>query len=148
MDSDTKEASPEPSRRGLKSVLNKARRGGKANGSTASINGPDTVRSSIDSSQDKLLASRGSSVDDDASRDTSSNMSKLIPNRIQKKRQERRAAKQAAKEEAEAQEAREDQARGRSISEQAATAAAPLNRSRSSLAEDGSLMTNDSDTES
>ncbi|KAL9577067.1 MAG: hypothetical protein Q9212_006611 [Teloschistes hypoglaucus] len=148
MDSDTKEASPEPSRRGLKSVLTKARRGGKANGSTASINGADTVRSSIDSSHDKFRASRGSSPDDDASRDTSSNMSKLIPNLIHKKRQERRAAKQAAKEEADAQEAREDQARGRSISEQAATAAAPLTRSRSSLAEEGSLMTNDSDAES
>ncbi|KAL8636871.1 MAG: hypothetical protein Q9228_005789 [Teloschistes exilis] len=154
MDSDTKEVSPEPSRRGLKSVLSKARRGGKTNGSTVSINGADTgndshgIRSSIDSSQDKLRASRGSSLDDDASINPSSNMSKLIPNRIQKKRQERRAAKQAAKEEADAQEAREDQARGRSITDQAATAAATLNRSRSSLAEEGSLMTNDSDAES
>ncbi|KAL9592589.1 MAG: hypothetical protein Q9179_006568, partial [Wetmoreana sp. 5 TL-2023] len=73
------------------------------------------------------------------------NMSKLIPNRIQKKRKERKAAKHAAKEEAEAQ---EDDGRGRSISQQAATAATPLQRSRSTLAEEGSLMTNDSEEES
>ncbi|KAL8687155.1 MAG: hypothetical protein Q9218_006595 [Villophora microphyllina] len=154
MDSDTKEVSPEPSKRGLKSVLSKARRGGKNNASTVSINGADTssdshgIRSSIDSGQDKLRASRGSSLDDGASVNASSNISKLIPSRIQKKRQERKAAKQAAKEEAEAQEAQEDDGRGRSISEQAATAAVPLTRSRSTLAEEGSLMTNDSDGES
>lgn len=150
MDSDAKEVSPEPSTRGLKSVLTKARRGGKANASKVSINGDNSsdshgIRSSIDSGQDRFRVSRGSSLDDGVSVSTS-NISKLIPNRIQKKRKERKAAKQAAQDEAEAQ---QDHGRGRSISEQAATAAAPpLERSRSTLAEEGSFMTNDSDGES
>ena len=149
METDTKEVSPESSSRRLKSVLSKARRGGKNNASKVSINDNSSdshgIRSSIDSAQDRFRASRGSSLDDTISTTNSSGISKLIPNRIQKKRKERKAAKQAAKDEEEA----EDDGRGRSISEQAATAAAPLlQRSRSTLAEEGSLMTNDSDGES
>ncbi|KAL8834795.1 MAG: hypothetical protein Q9170_003591 [Blastenia crenularia] len=149
MDGDTKEASPEPSTRGLKSLLSKARRGTKANASTVSINDNDSdsrgIRSSIDSSLDKYRASTGSSLDGGRPHTASTGISKLIPNRIQKKRKERKASKIVAKEE----EAAEDDNRGRSIVEQAATAAAPLQqRSRSTLAEEGSLLTNDSDGES
>ncbi|KAL8918933.1 MAG: hypothetical protein Q9172_005201 [Xanthocarpia lactea] len=150
MDTEAKEASPEPSTRGLKSVLSKARRGGKTNASKVSINGTDnsgSIRSSIDSSQDKLRASRGSSLDDGVSTNNSGSISKLIPHRIQKKRKERKATKQAAQEQEEL-DAQEQNGRGRSISEQAATAAAPLQRSPSTLGEEASLLTNDSDVES
>ena len=150
MDAEAKEASPEPSTRGLKSVLSKARRGGKTNASKVSINGTDnsgSIRSSIDSSQDKLRASRGSSLDDGVSSNNTGSISKLIPNRIQKKRKERKATKQAAQEQEEL-DAQEQSGRGRSISEQAATAAVPLQRSPSTLAEEASLLTNDSDVES
>ncbi|KAI4243428.1 MAG: hypothetical protein L6R42_010751, partial [Xanthoria sp. 1 TBL-2021] len=57
MDGQAKEVSPAPSTRGLKSVLSKARRGSKKNASKISVNGPensDSVRSSIDSSRDKI----------------------------------------------------------------------------------------------
>ncbi|KAL8709894.1 MAG: hypothetical protein Q9225_007387 [Loekoesia sp. 1 TL-2023] len=148
MEGEAREASPEPSTRGLKSVLSKARRGGKNNASKVSINDNSSdsygIRSSLDSSQDKLRVSRGSSFDDSLSTANTSSMSKLIPARIQKKRKERKATKQAAKEEEEA----EDDGPGRSIGEQAATAAPLLQRSQSTLAEEGSLMTNDSDGES
>ncbi|KAL8940378.1 MAG: hypothetical protein Q9216_002849 [Gyalolechia sp. 2 TL-2023] len=148
MEGDTKDVSPEPSTRRLKSVLTKARNG-KKNTSKVSINDESSdshgIRSSIDSSMDIFRASRGSSLDDSFSTKNSSAMSKLIPNRIQKKRKERKASKIAAKEEEEA----EDNGRGRSITHQAATAAAPLQqRSRSTLADEGSLMTQDSDPES
>ncbi|KAL8954621.1 MAG: hypothetical protein Q9193_007167, partial [Seirophora villosa] len=123
MDGDAKEASPEPSSHGLKSILTKARRGGK-NTSVVSINDNESdthaIRSSIDSS---LRVSGGSSLDDARSINSSNGISKLMPNRIQKKRRERKAAKQAAKEE-ENDDTREDDGRGRSISGQAATAAA------------------------
>ncbi|KAL8947988.1 MAG: hypothetical protein Q9222_005783 [Ikaeria aurantiellina] len=155
MDEAPKEVSPEPSSRGLKGVLTKARRGTKPNTSKVSINGIDDssdshgIRSSIDSSNDRIRPSRGSSIDDTISTNTSTGISKLIPNRIQKKRRERKAAKEAAQDEADAEaEAVEDDGRGRSISKQAATAAAPLNRSRSTLGENASLMTNDSEGES
>lgn len=148
MDGGSSEVSPEPSSRGLKGVLSKARRAGK-NASVVSINDTSSdshgIRSSLDSSQ--YRASRGSSLDDGRSINNSGAMSKLIPKGIQKKRRERKAAKQAAKEDDEAQ---EGDGRGRSISEQAATAAAslPPSRSRSTLAETGSLLTNDSEGES
>ncbi|KAL9600700.1 MAG: hypothetical protein Q9219_003030 [cf. Caloplaca sp. 3 TL-2023] len=151
MEGDTKEVSPEPSTRGLKGVLSKARRGGKNNASKVSINDNSSdshgIRSSIDSAQDRFRASRGSSIDDAFPTKTSTGISKLVPNRIQKKRKERKAAKLSAKEEDEA----EVDPRGRSISEQAATAAAPTpqsSRSRSTLAEEGSLLTNVSEGES
>ncbi|KAI4172322.1 MAG: hypothetical protein LQ343_003580 [Gyalolechia ehrenbergii] len=148
MEGDTKEVSPEPSTRRLKSVLSKARHG-KSNASKVSINDESSdshgIRSSIDSSMDIFRASRGSSLDDSLSTKNSSAMSKLIPNRIQKKRKERKASKIATKEEEEA----EDNGRGRSISHQAATAATPLQqRSRSTLADESSLMTDDSEAES
>ncbi|KAI4187742.1 MAG: hypothetical protein LQ348_004025 [Seirophora lacunosa] len=148
MEGDAKEASPEPSSRGLKSILTKARRRGK-NTSVVSINDNDSdthpIRSSIDSS---LRVSRGSSLDDARSINSSNGISKLMPNRIQKKRRERKAAKQAAKEE-ENDDAQEDDGRGRSISGQAATAAATIpSRSESTLAEERSLLTDESDVES
>ncbi|KAI4129425.1 MAG: hypothetical protein LQ338_002265 [Usnochroma carphineum] len=156
MDGGAQETSPEPSSRGLKGVLSKARRGGKNNDSVVSFNdnssGSHGVRSSIDSARDKLRASRGSSIDDGLSTNNSGGISKLIPTRIQNKRRERKAAKQAAKEEEEAQEDGErGRGRGRSISEQAATAAGTLplpSRSRSTLGEEGSLLTNDSEGDS
>ncbi|KAL8754195.1 MAG: hypothetical protein Q9184_005189, partial [Pyrenodesmia sp. 2 TL-2023] len=153
MDGEPKGVSPEPSTRGLKGVLSKARRGGsRPNASVVSINDTSSeshgIRSSIDSSQ--YRASRGSSLDDGLPSNGSSGISKLLPKGIQKKRRERKAAKEAAKEEE--QEAQDEDGRGRSISEQAATAAAaaaPLQTgSRSTLAETGSLLTNDSDEES
>lgn len=148
MEGDTKEVSPEPSSRRLKSVLTKARYG-KKNASKVSINDESSdshgIRSSIDSTMDLFRASRGSSLDESISTKNSSAMSKLIPNRIQKKRKERKASKIAAREEEEA----EENGRGRSISDQAATAATPLQeRSRSTLADEASLMTNDSEAES
>lgn len=151
MDGQAKEVSPEPSTRGLKGVLSKARRGGKPNASVVSINDNSSdshgIRSSIDSSQ--YRASRGSSLDDGLPSNGSSGISKLLPKGIQKKRRERKAAKEMAKDEEEAQ---QEDGRGRSISEQAATAAAPAaplqSGSRSTLAETGSLLTNDSDGES
>ncbi|KAL8901177.1 MAG: hypothetical protein Q9207_005336 [Kuettlingeria erythrocarpa] len=151
MDGQAKEVSPEPSTRGLKGVLSKARRGGKPNASVVSINDNSSdshgVRSSIDSSQ--YRASRGSSLDDGLPSNGSSGISKLLPKGIQKKRRDRKAAKETAKN---GEEAQEDDGRGRSISEQAATAAAPAaplqSGSRSTLAETGSLLTNDSDGES
>ncbi|CAL8583610.1 hypothetical protein XPA_009231 [Xanthoria parietina] len=149
MDGEAKEVSPAPSTRGLKSVLSKARRGSKKNASKVSVNAPDnsdSVRSSVDSSRDKRRASRGSSLDDGLSTNNTGAISKLIPNRIQKKRKERKAAQQAAHEQEELV-AQDEPGRGRSISEQAATAAAPLHRSRSTLGEEASLLTNDSDTE-
>ena len=150
MDGEAKEVSPAPSTRGLKSVLSKARRGSKKNGSKVSVNAPDnsdSVRSSIDSSRDKIRLSRGSSLDDGLSTNNTGSISKLIPNRIQKKRQERKAAQQAAQEQEDLV-ARDEDGRGRSFSEQAATAAAaPLNRSRSRLGEEASLLTDDSDTD-
>ncbi|KAL8802584.1 MAG: hypothetical protein Q9200_006539 [Gallowayella weberi] len=153
MDSDAKEVSPEPSTRGLKSVLSKARRGGKNNASKVSINGTDnsgSIRSSIDSTNDKFRPSRNPSLDDALSTNNSGSISKLIPNRISKKRKERKIAKQAAQEQEDLDAQEEEQGRGRSISEQAATAAAPLptKRSPSKLAEEASLLTNDSDEES
>ncbi|KAL8839336.1 MAG: hypothetical protein Q9176_004517 [Flavoplaca citrina] len=151
MDSEPKEVSPAPSTRGLKSVLSKARRGSKKNGSKVSVNAPDnsdSVRSSIDSSRDKIRASRGSSLDDVVSTNNTASISKLIPNRIQKKRKERKAAQQAAQEQEDLV-AQDEDGRGRSFSQQAATAAgAPLNRSRSRLGEEASLLTDDSDTDS
>ncbi|KAL8772745.1 MAG: hypothetical protein Q9209_002090 [Squamulea sp. 1 TL-2023] len=147
MDHEAKEVSPEPSTRGLKSVLSKARRGGKSNASKVSVTGTDSLRSSIDSSQDKIHVSRGSSLDDGLSTNNSASISKLIPNRIHKKRLERKAAKQVAQEQAEL-EAQDEDGRGRSISDQAATAAGTLRRSRSTLGEEASLLTNDSDAES
>ncbi|KAL8655300.1 MAG: hypothetical protein Q9210_000968 [Variospora velana] len=148
MEADAREAPREPSSHGIKSVLSKARRGGK-NASVVSINDNSSdshgIRSSIDSS---LRVSRGSSLDDGRSINSSNGISKLIPNRIQKKRRERKAAKEAAKEE-EAHAAQEDDGRGRSIREQAATAAASIpSRSQSNLAEEGSLLTDESDLES
>ncbi|KAL8733252.1 MAG: hypothetical protein Q9166_002269 [cf. Caloplaca sp. 2 TL-2023] len=150
MDGEVKEVSPEPSTRGLKSVLTKARRGGRNNASKVSVNGTDnsgSIRSSIDSSHDRIRASRGSSLDEGLSTNNTASISKLIPNRIQKKRNERKAAKQAAQEQDEL-DAQEEDGRGRSISQQAATAAAPLQRSRSTLGEEASLLTNDSEDES
>ena len=149
MDEEAKEVSPDPSTRGLKGILDKARRVTKPNASKVSINGDNSseshgIRSSIDSAQERFRLSRGSSLDDGASIATS-NMSKLVPKGIQMKRKERKAAKQAAKDEAEIP---EDDGRGRSISEQAATAASPPERSPSAVAEEGSLMTNDSEGES
>ena len=147
MESEAAEASPDLSQHGFKGILSKARNKSKANDSKVSINGTDNssdshgIRSSIDSARDKLRASRTSSLDDGLPANNSS-MSKLIPKRIQKKRKERKEAKQAAKQE----ETQEDDGRGRSISEQAATSAAPQQRSRSTLGE--SLITNDSDVES
>lgn len=152
MEGEAKEVSPEPSTRGLKGVLSKARRGGsRPNASVVSINDNSSdshgIRSSIDSSQ--YRASGGSSLDDGLPSNGSSGISKLLPKGIQKKRKERKAAKEAAKEEEVAQ---EEDGRGRSISEQAATAAAPAallqTGSRSTLAETASLLTNDSDGES
>lgn len=148
MEGDAKEVSPEPSSRRLKSVLTKARYG-KKNASKVSINDESSdshgIRSSLDSTMDMFRASRGSSLDESISNKNSSAMSKLIPNRIQKKRKERKASQIAAREEEEA----EENGRGRSISEQAATAATPLQqRSRSTLADEASLLTNYSEADS
>ena len=149
MDDGAKDVSPAPSTRGLKSVLSKARRGSKKNASKVSVNGPensDSVRSSIDSSRDRIPITRGSSLEDGLSTNNTGTISKLIPNRIQKKRKERKAAQHAAQEQEDLA-AEDEHGRGRSLSDQAATAAAALHRSKSPLGEDASLLTNDSDTE-
>jgi len=151
MDPTTKEPSPAPSMsaqstKGFKGVIAKARLGRKDNSSTTALNGTEDssdnngVRNSVDSLLDKARGSRGSS--DDGLPPGPSNLSKLIPGRVKRKKKEREEAEQAQRE--------AEDGRGRSIEDQAATAAiptSPLIRSRSTLEDDGdnSLVTIDSE---
>lgn len=153
--SSAKELSPAPSTsahstKGLKGVIAKARLARKDDPPTISINGTEDggersgIRNSMDSLMDKARASTGSSLDDGLPSGPS-NLSKLIPGRTKKKRRKREEAEQAQQE--------TEEGRGRSVEDQAATAAAPnslaAKRSQSTLGEDGegSLLTVESETE-
>ena len=159
MDALSKEVSPSPSTsaatstKGFKGMVAKARLNRNKDESTASINGSDDgsteqsdIRNSIDSLVDKV---RKPSLDENGLPSGPSNLSKLIPGRVKKKRRKRQEAEELQQELADG--------RGRSVDDQAATAAESSelskdkdNRSRSTLGEDGgSLITLDSeDTES
>ena len=150
---DPKESSPAPSTR-IKRVLNKGRRGKRDESVTPSISIHDTssealsasgIRTSIDSSSgDKLRFSRQSSLQsslDDGS--GAKKLAKLVPGHKKRVKKRQEAAEQQLAEETNGQ-------RGRSISDQTATAAdvnlGPGNLSRTTL-DDGesSLITVDSD---
>lgn len=162
METAAAEVSPSPSGRGLKGVLAKARRGGKDSSSVPSNNGTDNsseshgIRSSLESIREKVRTSRESSIDDGTVVTSKSHsLSKLLPGRIK-----RRLKKLGATDREEESEERgedggqEEDGRGRSISDQAATSADPRrstptgSRSQSTLG-GSSLMTYDeTDTES
>lgn len=85
-------AAIEPSRRGLRAALAKARRSGKDTSSTPSINGTDNsseghgIRTSIDSTRDQSGGSRKSSVDDGTTLSKTRKLTnKLLPKSIVKK---------------------------------------------------------------
>jgi len=150
MESEVRETSQSPAGTNrLKSVLNKARRGRKDNNaSTLSTavteNTSEGNRSAARNSNDSLVASRHSSLDDG----TGAKLTKLIPGL--KKRKKR---KQEAAEASQRQQDEDEEGRGRDPTDQTATAAAlSPNRSHSILdadADDGSsLMTVDSDADS
>ena len=123
MDSPNTEISPAPSTsaassRGLKGVFKKARLGRKDDASTTSLNGSDEgqsggIRNSVDSLLDRARDGRGSV--DDGLPSGPSNLSKLIPGRVKKKLRRREAA--------ELQQQKMANGRGRSVTDQPATAA-------------------------
>lgn len=151
MESAAKETSPAPSSKGLKSVLTKARRGLKDNSSTLSVNGTDTssnshggLRSSIDSTVEKLKPRTSADTSqNEGDKSGSSGIAKLISSRSRKKRKKARAAAEQDQEEA---------TRGCSIGERASHGASgDLDASDKTPEDDdggSSLLTYDSDLES
>lgn len=153
--------SPPPSGRGLKGVLAKARRGGKDGSSTPSNNGTENssegrgVRSSLDSIRDKVRTSRGSSIDDGTvSTSKSHSLSKLIPGRIKKRLKKHGGTEREESEEQGEEGDQDEDGRGRSISDQAATSADPKrptpagSTSQSTLGGSSLISYDDPDTES
>ena len=144
------ETSPPPSARGLKGVLAKARRNLKDNSSTTSVNGPDGsggLRSSIDSTAEKLRArSGGDNGRDDGENPGSAGLSALIPGRIKKRRKRRQ--EEAARERDEW-----EKPRGRSMGDADMMATNGLDRSSDIFDDDdddgdSSMLTYESETES
>lgn len=146
MESAPVDVSPAPSTRGFKGVLSKARRGGKDNSSTPSINGTETsseangIRSSIESSQENSRAGR-QSLEDGASISKPRKLSKMILGRLRRKKPSQDGVGDQQGEEEEEEEADEvdDDRRGRSISEVATTSITlqPTTNSRSQSLQDG-----------
>ena len=92
METSAADTSPSPSAQGFKTVLAKTRRSGKdVNSSTPSVNSTINsseghgIRSSIDSTGDKLQGTRRSSTDDGLASPKTRKLSKLIPKRLLKK---------------------------------------------------------------
>lgn len=161
MESAASEVSPPPSGRGLKSVLAKARRGGKDSSSTPSNNGTDNsseghgIRSSIESIRERARTSRESSIDDGMVTTSKSHpLSKLIPGRIKKRLKKYGGTEREEESEEQGEEGdQEEDGRGRSISDQAATStnlgSRESHRQSQSTMDSSSLATyDDSDTES
>ena len=149
--SSAKEPSPAPSTapKGFKSVMAKARLGRKDDSAVASLPDADdsSDRTGQRSSFDSLTKNGRRTSLDESQTSGSSKISKLIPKRIKKKMEQ--------KEEAERQlQAEEEEARGRSVEDSAATAAGgshlSAQRSGSTLADDegNSLLTVESGGES
>ena len=177
MDTATAEVPPESSGLGFKSVLTKARRGGKDTSSTPSINGTENssdshaIRSSIESVKEKIRASRESSINDGTTTTSKSQrLSKLIPVRIKKKLKKSRVLEWDEEPERQGQgegvgeqlgeRDQEEDERGRSIIDQAATSSSsadphnvkPTRRpagseSQSTLGDSSLITSDDSDTE-
>lgn len=145
------EPSPSPSQepKGLKGVLAKAKFK-KDDASSVSIAATDDSgerNSGIRNSIDSLMRNSARSSVDDGLPSGPSAISKLIPGRAKKKRRKL--------EEAEKRQQEDEDLRGRSVSEQAATSAKniprlPVNQSETSLGEEenNSLITLDSEVES
>lgn len=162
METAASEVSPPPSGRGLKGVLAKARRGGKDSASTPSNNGTDNsseshgIRSSLESIRERARTSRESSIDDGTlTTSKSHSLSKLIPGRIKKRLKKHGGTEREEGSEEQAEEGdQEEDGRGRSISDQAATSADPKrptptgSRSQSTLNGSSLISYDDSDTES
>ena len=146
MESAAVDVSPAPSTRGFKGVLSKARRGGKDNSSTPSINGTDNgseangIRSSIESSQENGRAGR-QSLEDGASISKPRKLSKIILRRLRRKKpsQDGEGDQQGEEEEEDEADDVDDDRRGRSISEVATTSTTlqPTTSSRSQSLRDG-----------
>lgn len=162
METAAAEVSPSPSGRGLKGVLAKARRGGKDSSSVPSNNGTDNsseshvIRSSLESIRERARTSRESSIDDGTVVTSKSHsLSKLLPGRLKKRLKKHGATDREEEPEEQGEDGdQEEDGRGRSISDQAATSADPRrstptgSRSQSTLG-GSSLMTYDeTDTES
>lgn len=162
METAASEVSPPPSGRGLKGVLAKARRGGKDSSSTPSNNGTDNnsseghgIRSSIESIRERARTSRESSIDDGTVTTSKSHpLSKLIPGRIKKRLKKYGGSEREEESEEQGEEGdQEEDGRGRSISDQAATSADPRSRESQSQSTIDSVSSSlatydDSDTES
>lgn len=162
METTASEVSPPPSGRGLKGVLAKARRGGKDSIVSLSNNGVDNgsenhgIRSSLESISGKVRTSRGSSIDDGTVTTSKSHpLSKLIPSRIKKKLKKHGTTERDEESEEQGEDGdQEEDGRGRSIGDQAATAADPKrptptgSRSQSTLGGSSLITYDDSDLES
>ena len=121
MESTAADTSPATSTRGFKGVFSKARRSGKDNSSTTSINGTDNsseangIRSSVDSVRENGRAARQSS-EDGTTTTKARKLSKLIPGRLRRKKNNQDGVDRPGEEE---ENDVEDGERGRSISQEA-----------------------------
>lgn len=146
--SPAKDPSPAPATtsKGFKSVMAKARIGRKDDSSRGSV--PDADDSSDRTAQRNSLDSlskNGTRTSLDENQPSGgSKISKLIPKRIKKKLEQREEAERQLQ-------AEEEDARGRSVEDSAATSAGSAQRSGSTLADDegnSSLLTVESGSES
>lgn len=143
MESATVDISPAPSTRGFKGVLSKARRGGKDNSSTTSINGTDNsseangIRSSIESIQEN--ARPGQQPGEDGVTTSKPRKLSKILGRLKRKKKTHDGLDDQPGEEEEDDDDVEDDGRGRSISEATTTSTIlrGTTNSRSRIMRDG-----------